>query len=590
MRALSLFGVLILAKLLVLAGTGQPLSPWAPVAYFWQDAAVALAAAGIDSVFKRPRVAWLLYAALVFYIAWGVPVAIVLGTPLTWSLLEAARGPLADSITYYVTIANILRIVAVLAAGVALPMVLPRLTPARFRAGSLNWKWVSVAVALVFVAVGPVAAAHVDTMGLDRNAVTALLPVRLPSAPASTSTTDWRTSPLPLRRGAGGTTTSSPAALETMSRLRGSAKGMNLLVVFLESTAAQYLRPYGAAEDPMPRLTELAEHALLFENAYATYPESIKGLFSILCSQYPAFGESAEAHSRRPCAPVASELSAAGYQTALFHSGRFGYLGMDAILEHKGFGVLEDAGAIGGNVESSFGVDEPSTVNRILSWIDQRPAQTPFVATYLPVAGHHPYATPSPGPFPSDTDLNRYRNALHYGDEALGALLDGLHARGLEDRTAVIVFGDHGEAFGQHRGNMGHTLFINEENVRIPLLIAVPGVTSRGARSSEVVSLIDVAPTVLDLVGLPAPAGYQGTTALRPGSRMALFLTDYSLGLLGLRDSCWKYIFEVDAGRSKLFDVCRDAAETRDRAVDEPDRVGAYRDRVLSWSASQRLK
>jgi arylsulfatase A-like enzyme len=363
---------------------------------------------------------------------------------------------------------------------------------------------------------------------------------------------------------------------------------MNLLVVVLESTAAQYLRPYGAPEDPTPHLTELAEHALLFENAYATYPESIKGLFSILCSQYPAFGVSAEALARQPCAPVATQLAAAGYRTALFHSGRFGYLGMDALLEHKGFGLLEDAGAIGGNVESSFGVDEPSAVNRILAWIDALPNRTPFVATYLPVAGHHPYATPSAGPFPDDGDINRYRNALHYGDEALGALLTGLRTRGLADRTAVVVFGDHGEAFGQHRGNMGHTLFINEENVKVPLLIAVPGVTTGATRSPDVVSLIDVAPTVLDLVGLPAPAGYQGTSALRAGSRMALFLTDYSLGRLGLRDGCWKYIYEVDAGRSKLFDVCQDPGETRDRAVEQPDRVAAYGDRVLAWSAAQR--
>ena len=140
MRATSLFGVLILAKVLVLAGLGQPLDAWAPVAYFWQDAAVALVAAALDALFRRPRAGWIVYAALVFYIAWGVPVAIVLGTPLTWSLLEAARGPLADSIAYYVTVANILRIACVVAAGIALPIVLSRVRRVRPRAGGVNWK------------------------------------------------------------------------------------------------------------------------------------------------------------------------------------------------------------------------------------------------------------------------------------------------------------------------------------------------------------------------------------------------------------------------------------------------------------------
>jgi len=593
MRAASLFGVLMFAKVLVLAGTGQSFGPWAPLAYFWQDAAVALVAGALEALFRQPRVGWVVYAGLVIYVAWGVPVAIVLGTPLTWPLLDAARGPLADSIAYYVTVANILRIAGIVAAGIVLPIVLARFTRESLRAGGVNWKWVSVALALVFVAVGPAAAARVDTMGLDRNAVTALLPGRLPSAPESRlrqgfggqASTDWRASPF---RGEARDLPTSPATVETLSRLRGAAKGMNVIVVVLESTAAQYLRPYGAAEDPTPHLTALAGHALLFENAYATYPESIKGLFSILCSQYPAFGVSAEDHARLPCAPVAMQLTAAGYQTALFHSGRFGYLGMDAILDHKGFGLLEDAGAIGGHVESSFGVDEASTVDRVLGWIDALPARAPFVATYLPVAGHHPYATATPGPFPDDTDVNRYRNALHEGDAALGALLAGLRARGLDGRTAIVVFGDHGEAFGQHRGNNGHTLFINEENVRVPLLIAVPGVTTGSTRSADVVSLLDVAPTLLDLVGLPVPVGYQGTSALRPGARTALFLTDYSLGLLGLRDGCWKYIFEVDSARSKLFDVCRDAGETRDRSAEETDRVAAYRDHVQAWSTAQR--
>jgi arylsulfatase A-like enzyme len=348
------------------------------------------------------------------------------------------------------------------------------------------------------------------------------------------------------------------------------------------------LRPYGAALDPTPNLTAFSQRAILFENAYAAYPESIKGLHSVLCSRYPAFGVPAEDTARLPCTSVAGQLAGAGYRTALFHSGRFGYLGMDAILEHSGFGLLEDAGAIGGHVQSSFGVDEPATVSRMLAWIDELPPRVRFFATYLPIAGHHPYATRSPGPFPEDRDIDRYRNALHEGDVAFGTLLDGLRARGLDSRTVIVVFGDHGEAFGQHRGNMGHTLFVNEENVRVPLLIAVPGLTTTSARSGGVVSLIDVAPTLLDLLGLQAPEDYQGTSVLRAGSRMALFLTDYSLGFLGLRDGCWKYIFEVDVARSKLFDVCRDAGETQDRSVDQPDRVAAYRERVLAWSAAQR--
>ena len=92
----------------------------------------------------------------------------------------------------------------------------------------------------------------------------------------------------------------------------------------------------------------------------------------------------------------------------VFHSGRFMYLGMESVVENRGYDVLEDAGAIGGNHESSFGVDEAATVRRALSWIDTVPRDQHFFLTYLPIAGHHPYDTPTPGPFKESSDRGRY--------------------------------------------------------------------------------------------------------------------------------------------------------------------------------------
>jgi hypothetical protein len=67
------------------------------------------------------------------------------------------------------------------------------------------------------------------------------------------------------------------------------------------------------------------------------------------------------------------------------------YLGMDVVVRDRGFEVLEDAGEIGGQRESSFGVDEASAVRRMLAWIDSLPSNHKFFMTYLPIAGHHPY-------------------------------------------------------------------------------------------------------------------------------------------------------------------------------------------------------
>ncbi|HZU36816.1 MAG TPA: sulfatase-like hydrolase/transferase, partial [Gemmataceae bacterium] len=286
---------------------------------------------------------------------------------------------------------------------------------------------------------------------------------------------------------------------------------------------------------------------------------------------------------------LASVLRQHGYRTGLFHSGRFMYLGMDAAIQNRGYDTLEDAGAIGGDRDSSFGIDEPSTVRRILRWIDERPSGQHFLVSYLPIAGHHPYQTPERGPFPDTSDIDRYRNALHYADAALGELLDGLRVRGLEQQTLFVIFGDHGEAFGQHQGNFGHTLFLYEENVRVPYLIIVPG-QDWGQRIHRIASLVDTAPTVLDLLRLPIPAGYQGRSLLDGRSDLALFCTEYTLGLLGLRDGRWKLIHELESGRSLLYDLETDPNEQQDVSADQPERTSAYQQHLLRWAAAQKYR
>ena len=150
-----------------------------------------------------------------------------------------------------------------------------------------------------------------------------------------------------------------------------------------------------------------------------------------------------------------------------------------------------------------------------------------------------------------------------------------------------MIFGDHGEAFDQHPGNFGHSQFIYEENVRVPLAI-VAGSLRTPRRIGRPATVVDLAPTILDLLGREIPAGYEGVSLLEPGERMALFFTDYALAWLGLRDGCWKYLYELDSKRSQLFDVCGDPGETRDLAGENVDRVTAYRERLERWAAAQK--
>ena len=586
MKALALLCVLIIAKLTMLAGRPIQLSGWTPLAYFWQDVIVALAFALLDRILSRLRagrvVGWVLYGAMVAFVAINVPVARVLSSTLTWPMLGATRGALSDSIKHHATATNLSLVCLVVASGIALPLILRHAEP-RFERQRRSAPGISALIlaAVMLMLVGPLATSRVDTVGMGRNALTALAITVLPRITARAAdpeaAADWRA-----------TTLDVDIPDEDLSRLRGAASGRNVVLILLESAGARYLQTYGADTNPMPNLSELARASLVFENAYSVYPESIKGLFSVLCSRYPAMDTEAESYARITTPSIAALLRQTGCRTALFHSGRFMYLGMDAIVENRGYEVLEDAGAIGGNRESSFGVDEPSTVRRALAWIDALEPGERFFLTYLPIAGHHPYDTPVPGPLPERAEADRYLNALHYADESMGALIKGLRERGLEDHTLFVVFGDHGEAFGQHEGNYGHSLFLYEENIRVPYLIAAPGLIKEPVRVTRTISLIDAAPTILDLLGSPSPSGYQGLSALEAQRHMALFYTDYSLSLIGLRDGCWKYIYELESGRSKLFDLCADAAESTDLSSFHPDRVAAYGVRLSRWASAQK--
>lgn len=572
MRAFALLGVFVIAKLAVLAGRPIQLSAWTPIVYFWQDGLVALTFGAFDRAIKRPWLGWTIYSAAIAYIAINVAVERVLWSPLTWPMIGAARGALSDSIKHHATPANITLMTLVVTSGVGIPWLLRRVRPSRR----------AVLPALLLLGLGPFAPQQIETNGLDRNPFLALFTTALPRLGASGAPAEgsgsWRTSPFGRPTTAG----------EDLSRLRGAAKTRNVVMILLESAAAQYLRPYGAPSDPMPNLSKMAESAVVFENAYAVYPESIRGLFSILCSRYPAMDTGPEAYGRITTPSLAMVLKGAGYHTALFHSGRFMYLGMESVVQNRGFDVLEDAGTIGGNSQSSFGVDEPSTVRRVLAWIDSLPQNERFFVTYLPIAGHHPYETPDPGPLPAHQEQDRYLNALNYADSSIGALLQCLRDRGMDQNTLFVIFGDHGEAFGQHPANFAHSQFIYEENIHVPYFISLPGLVDREIRVAAPISLLDTPPTVLDLIGLPQPSDYQGTSAMEHQPEMALFYTDYSLGFVGLRDGSWKYIYELDSGRSKLFDLARDPGEETDLSTEQPGRVRAYHDLLIRWSKAQK--
>jgi hypothetical protein len=590
---LSLAAVLIAAKtallvLRLLDGAAVAASGWLPIALLHEDVRVLVGFALLVMLarrFSRLRLAVpFVYAAVVFWTAFNIPVARQLSSPLTFAFVHATGGAISDSIASYVTPLNLGVPIAlcVLASVLARrtphpdPLPAPRgegegsaSAPRPAERGEVDGRRpagegrAAAIVVVATLALGPTAVRRAGVSGWHRNAVVTIAETtlsrhagRAPAPPPPLASPACR----PLV---------DPGAAD-LSDLVGLARGRNVVWVILESTGARAFPAYGAARDVTPNLSALASDAVVFESAYAAYPESIKGFFSMICGREPPPGAEASdfVPERVPCAPAAEAFARAGVRTGLFHSGWFAYLGMEAVVRQRGFDVLVDAGGVDSPHRSSFGVDDRATARSLLAFVDGVPRGQRFFAVFMPIAGHHPYRAPgdAPRPFSEHDDHSAYFNDLHVADDSFGVLREGLRARGLDDQTVYVVVGDHGEAFREHPGNIAHALYVYEENVRVPFFIAAPGAKVPPRRAPQLASLIDLTPTTLSLAGLPASAAdvYDGRSLLvATPPRVARFSTEQGVRRLALRDGRWKVIVDADSGRAEVYDLIADPAEQR---------------------------
>ena len=196
---------------------------------------------------------------------------------------------------------------------------------------------------------------------------------------------------------------------------------------------------------------------------------------------------------------LAAALKPAGYQTA----GFVGAFVLDARFGlARGFDLYDDQygerPSIGRVEVVERRAEEVTT--RAAAWI--RAAQGPWFAWVHVYDPHEPYAAPEP--FASRYASTPYDGEVAYADAALGRMLDELQNAGRLDRTLVIVASDHGEASGDH-GERTHGLFAYESTLRVPLVVWCRGRIQRGV-IPDAIGLVDVAPTVLDLLGVAWPA------------------------------------------------------------------------------------
>jgi len=370
------------------------------------------------------------------------------------------------------------------------------------------------------------------------------------------------------------------------------ARPKNVLLIVLESTAAEFFGVQGSQWPTTPNLVGLAaRHGVVFENVYAQAAASCKSLVALNHSTYPRpdWLLIVRDHPDFDVPALPWVLRERGYRTCYAHSGYWSWQGRDRFLLARGVERLIDASQMPSERINSWGINDEAMYQGVLDWIDAEPDR-PFFAFAYTNETHHPYVTPQkPHDFAvDDEEFGRYLNSVRGADEKIAWLLGELDRRGLLDSTLVAITADHGESFGQHN-QWTHAFGVYEQTVHVPLVLLHPALAELPRRSAMIGRHIDIAPTLLDALAIPAPAEWQGRSLLRPDTgEPAYFMSVGNEVTLGLRDGRFKYHYYVDTEREELFDLTTDPQELDDLADEQPDQCAAYRRRVGGWITYQR--
>ncbi len=368
----------------------------------------------------------------------------------------------------------------------------------------------------------------------------------------------------------------------------GSARGLNLLVITLDTTRADHLGCYGAKDVATPTLDALAARGLRFTAAQSVAPVTLPAHATIFTGRYPprhGVRNNSEYRLAAEQETLAERLRAAGYDTAAFVSAfvldaRFG---LDQGFAHYDDRVEPAQGAAFSQGNNERRAD--AVTDAALAWL-ARERRAPFFAWvhyYDPHATYRP-----PAPFDARFKERPYDGEIAFMDAQVARLFQALEARGLQGRTLVVALADHGEGLGEH-GETTHGVFVYEAMLRVPLIVAgPPAVVPRPQVVDALVSSVDLTPTLLDLFGLPLRDDFEGLSwaRVKPDRRRAVYMEsllpylDYGWApLFALRRGSDKYIL---APRPELYDLAKDPRETADLHARATGEARATRDRLAA--------
>ena len=264
-----------------------------------------------------------------------------------------------------------------------------------------------------------------------------------------------------------------------------SARRLNIVYIFIDALRPDHLGAYGYPRNTSPNIDRLAARSSVFENAFTPAPDTYEA--------FPKFmqGSYWDGHF-----PTWTEiLSQNGYNNLLFPrrvSTQKRYI--------KGMKLVHN--------ERSKGLKD--TIDLAIDLLGKAPASAPFCAFLYATDPHWPYLKHPEFDFGSG-NVDLYDGEIAYADSEFGRLFDWMERTGRLDNTMIVIMADHGESLGERGVNLHSSLLYNEQ-MKIPMIVYVPGLASR--RISDFVSSIDLGPTILNSVGLGYPEQSAGVSLI----------------------------------------------------------------------------